>query len=297
MTRFTLAFTLAFVLALPAAAKVSGSYNSPLGRLRIKESGGVVTATIASKKNPCGFKRGKKVLEGTVLDDSVTGTVTACKIGGGACAGAVDGVAMLLVTQKGRVLSGAVHLETGKCKSPIKGDGISIRRRASKPKAAPTGARKRGGKKPPRDTGAAVVPKAPTKSARARAEGLATEAAAMMTSGQIEEARAKFIESVQVDPSYSQGHVGVGVTYYMRDRYEEALDHYKKGLEANPSNRDAYYNMACVYALKGDKDQALRYLNIAVLNGYVQLDTLAQDPDLKALAGAEQFEKLKRGEL
>jgi hypothetical protein len=54
--------------------------------------------------------------------------------------------------------------------------------------------------------------------------------------------------------------------------------------------------MACVYAVKGDKSQALRYLRIALLNGYVQLETLSLDPDLAKLQGDPQFERLKRGD-
>jgi hypothetical protein len=284
---------LSMSLAAPAGAAIGGTYSSPLGKLRLKEKNGVVTGTSAGK-GPCGFKKGKKVFEGSVLDDSVTGTLTACKLGDG-CSGAVDGVAMLLVTQRGRVLSGAVHLETGACKSPLQGDSITIRKPKPKPKAggttktaggasAATTRADPGGKtaKPPKGVGP-----------REHAMSLAAAASGMMEGGKIEEARAKFIESVQVDPTYSQGHVGVGVTYYLRDRYDEALTHYKAGLEADPGNRDAYYNMACVYALKGEKEQALRYLQIAVLNGYVELDTFASDPDLKSLHGDADFEALK----
>jgi len=50
------------------------------------------------------------------------------------------------------------------------------------------------------------------------------------------------------------------------------------------------------FIMRGDKEQALRYLRIALLNGYVQLDTLLTDPDLKGLAGDPQFEKLKAGQ-
>lgn len=291
---------LALLLALPAgAAGLSGSYDSPLGKLRVVEKSGVVTGTIAGK-NPCGYKAGKKVLEGTRLDDSVTGTLHTCKLGDG-CSGDVEGVVMLLVTQNGRLLNGAVHLEAGQCKSPVGGDGITLKRSGTKtPAEIAKQKEKQQQKKPPRTAKQGKGDKATADSGlrgRAAAEKLALEGQTLFESGSIEEARARFLEATQVDPSYSQAFVGVGVTYYMRDRYDEALDYYKKGLEADPGNRDAYYNMGCVYALKGDKEQALRYLRIAVLNGYVDTGTLDNDPDLKSLHEHPDFQKLRQGQL
>ncbi len=264
--------------AAPAiAGPLSGTFSSPLGRVAVREKGGIVTGTIAEKKNPCGFPKGQKVLDGSRLDDSIVGTLHACKVGTG-CSGPVQGAAMLLITHGGAALSGAVHLETGKCETPLKGDSVAFRKSA-------------------RAGHAASVSKG-SGTPRQRAEKLAAEANATLkeNDGDAEAARAKFIEATKVDPNYAEGYIGVGVTYYARERYDEALDWYKKAIEANPAIGDAYYNIACVYALKGDTAQALRYLRIALLNGYVQLNTLQSDPDLKSLQGNPTFEKYKTGQ-
>lgn len=298
---------LAMALAAPVAAKgLSGTYDSPLGKLRVVEKSGVVTGTFAGGKSACGYKPGKKVLEGTRLDDSVTGTLHACKLGDG-CSGDLEGIVMLLVTQEGKLMSGAVHMETGKCTSPVGGDGITLKRAGTKTPVEQAAARAQKEPKPKGATGAQAKKnghgKGTTSSSknhsggRPQAEKLAAEGQALFEAGEIEEARARFLQSVEVDPGYSQGYVGVGVTYYMRDRYDEALDYYKRGLEANPGNRDAYYNMACVYALKTEVEQALRYLRIAVLNGYVDTDTIGSDPDLKALHDNPEFQRLRSGQL
>ncbi len=291
-----------------SGAGLSGTYDTPIGKVRIVEKSGVVTGTVAGGKNPCSYKAGKKVLEGTRLDDSVTGTLHTCKLGAG-CSGDVDGVVMLLLTQNGKLMSGAVHLEAGQCKTPIGGDGITLKRSGAKTPAeraaaaqrkqqrqAKKHAKKQQGVKQGAASGSDAK-KGPTERGRAGAEKLAAEGQALFESGAIEEARERFLQSIEVDPSYSQAYVGVGVTYYMRDRYDEALDYYKRGLEANPGNRDAYYNVACVYALKGEAEQALRYLRIAVLNGYVDTNTLDADPDLKSLHDNPDFKRLRAGEL
>ena len=41
----------------------------------------------------------------------------------------------------------------------------------------------------------------------------------------------------------------------------------------------------------------LRYLRIAVLNGYIDLKSLDEDPDLKSLREHPEFQKLRAGEL
>lgn len=265
-----------------AAAPLSGTYASPLGPLAVSEKDGAVTARVVDgKNNPCGFAKGTTVLEGSRLDDSVVGTFHLCKLGEG-CTGAVDGAAMLLVTRGGASLSGAVHLDAGPCKTPLGGESVVLKKG------------KGSGGKPAKTPGALPDKKTPP---RERAEKLAAEAfTRYQADGNAEAARASFMESTRIDPTYAEGFIGVGMTYKARERLDEALEWYKKALEANPAVGDAYYNIGCVYAVRGDADQALRYLRIALLNGYVQLDTLQSDPDLKGLAGNPVFEKLKVGQ-
>jgi hypothetical protein len=264
--------------AAAGASPLTGTFQSPLGAVSLSEKDGAVTARLIDAKNPCGFPKGKIVLEGSRLDDSVVGTVHACRAPSDTCMGPVDGAAMLLITRGGAVMSGAVHIEAGACATVLKGDSVVFRKGGGGPPKKPV-ADKAGG------------------TPRQRAEKLAIEAQKILNEneGNAEAARARLLEAVQIDPTYAEGYIGVGVTYYMRERYDEALEQYKKALEANPAIGDAYYNIGCVYALKGDVEQALRYLRIALLNGYVQLDTLANDPDLKNLAGNEKFEALKKG--
>lgn len=274
----------ALTLALAAASGASppslaGTFQSPLGRLAVKEAGSTVTGTILDEKNACAFKKGTVVLQGNRLNDSVVGTFTACKVSGPeGCGGPIDGAAMLLITRQGKRITGAIHLDAGACKTPVSDDGLVLAR--VEPKAT-------------------VPQKAAENTAarRAQAEALAQEGHDLLNKneGNAEAARAKFEEAVKLAPTYAEGYVGVGVTYYVRERYDEALDWYKKALDASPTLGDAYYNIGCIYALKGDVDQALRYLRIALLNGYVQLDALSADPDLKGLAGNERFERLKSG--
>lgn len=259
------------------AAPLGGTFSSPVGPLAIKENAdGDVIGTILDAKNPCGFDKGTPVLKGFRLDESVTGTFKACKVGDG-CTGALEGDTILLITKAGALLSGAVHLEAGgACKTPLNGDSLTFRKAGNKAAAAP--------------------PPPPVKS-RSGAEELAKQAHPLIMSGDAEGARKLCQDAVKLDPNFSQGYTCIGITFFMRDRYDETFEQYKLALEADPSNHDVYYNMACIYAVQNKIEQSLDYLKLSVLNGYIDLKTLSSDSDLKNLAGNPTFEKLKLGQM
>ena len=183
-----------------------------------------------------------------------------------------------------------MHFSDKACHTPLQGDSIAFKKASSSSKS----------------TTHEVKPKG---TPRERALAIVGDGKKLLDTGDAEGARAKFIEATTVDPTMAQAFVGVGVTYYVRERYDEALDWYKKAIDANPGVPDSYYNTACVYALRSTKSadpseqaelrkQALRYIRCALMNGYIDLKTLEEDEkgDLKALKGDPTFEKYKKGE-
>jgi TPR repeat len=265
--------------AVALAAPLSGKFQSPLGFLSIKEAAdGTVTGSITDAKNPCGFPKGTAVLNGARLDDScVAGTFKACKLMTDTCAGFIQGDAILLVSKGGALLSGTVHLDGRGCQTPLTGDALVLK--------------KSGSGAPPKP------PAPPPKPQHDQSEQLAKDAHALIMAGEAEEARKKCQEAVKLDPGFSQGYTCLGVTYYLRERYDEAFEQYAKALEADPANRDVYYNMASIYAIQGKIDESLQYLKLSVLNGYIDLPTLSSDNDLKNLHGNAEFERIKSGQL
>jgi superkiller protein 3 len=151
----------------------------------------------------------------------------------------------------------------------------------------------------------ALLPRKPTRDAtpaaaktrRERARALMRDGAAWLREGNFESARGQFLAAVDVDPALPEAYNGVGVTFRMRNDQEAALDWYKKSLAVNPDFGDAYYNMACVYALQGKKDLALRYLQIAALNGYASAEGIDEDPDLESLRDEPAYRALLKAHL
>lgn len=276
-----LAVLAALAATSTAAAPLAGRFSSPLGPLELKEEkDGVVKGTITDPKNACNFPKGTVVLDGSRLDDTcVAGSFIACKIITETCAGTIKGDTILLVTGSGSKLSGTIHLDGKGCKTPLSSDTLVMQKASAR-------------KPPPKST-----PPPKVKAAKAASvDAVLAAAQTLITAGEAEEARKKCQEAITLDPDASQGWTCLAVTYYLRERYEEAFENYAKALEADPTNHDVYYNMACIYAILGKSEEAIQYLRLSVLNGFVQLSTLTEDADLKSLHGHPEFEKLKAGQ-
>ena len=74
---------------------------------------------------------------------------------------------------------------------------------------------------------------------------------------------------------------------------------YKKGLEMDlrltrlrPENKHVRYNLACSYALTGEKDKAILNLNKAIELGYRDVEQMRQDKDLEPIKSDPRFQSL-----
>ena len=266
--------------AARADPTLDGEYDSPLGRVRIEGDGTTFRATLLIPAGPCKFTKGEQVLRATLLDDSLAGEVRLCQTGCDAAEAWARGVLLVAPTR----LSGAVHVAAG-CRAPIgRNGGLAFTR------AAP--ARVAGGAAPRVRPAAPPPPPPPAASATERARTALRDGAAWLGEGNFERARSRFEEAVTLDPRLPEAYNGVGVTWRMRSNFPAALAWYKKALAVDPDFGDAYYNMACVYALTGQPALALRYLQIAAVNGYATAEGIGEDPDLASLRELKAYQAL-----
>ena len=75
-------------------------------------------------------------------------------------------------------------------------------------------------------------------------------------------------------------------------KYDECKRLLKKILRTDPDNFHAYYNLACIHALNGKPDEAIRNLDIAVEKGYSNFRHMERDIDLKSLHNKPAYKKL-----
>jgi tetratricopeptide (TPR) repeat protein len=67
-----------------------------------------------------------------------------------------------------------------------------------------------------------------------------------------------------VNENISALHNNLGVIYYKKNSYAEAINEFKEALKRNPNSARSYNNLANVHAKKGDKDTAEKLYNEAL---------------------------------
>jgi beta-lactamase regulating signal transducer with metallopeptidase domain/tetratricopeptide (TPR) repeat protein len=84
-----------------------------------------------------------------------------------------------------------------------------------------------------------------------------------------------------------------GMSLHHRDRYDEAIEAFQKAIEAGYREDAASYNIACGYALKGDRDKAFEWLRKAEEAGFDVASYLGHDDDLDGLRGDPRWKAMK----
>ena len=124
------------------------------------------------------------------------------------------------------------------------------------------------------------------------AERLA-QAEAGTREGRWAEAAAAWEQVVNINPVNGRFWEQLGAAYYNAKDYRKSIPAYEKQIElgaGRPAN--AAYNIACNYALLGDKESALGWLQKALDMKFPSLRHAQADADLKSLHGDARFQKL-----
>jgi serine/threonine protein kinase/tetratricopeptide (TPR) repeat protein len=99
-------------------------------------------------------------------------------------------------------------------------------------------------------------------------------------------------------PEDTRARILLAVDYVRFQRNDEAVVQMEKALATGISDPHSLFNVACVYALIGDKRRALDALKASTAAGYSDWDSAERDPDLRSLHGDPEFKRwLKDGRL
>ncbi len=71
-----------------------------------------------------------------------------------------------------------------------------------------------------------------------------------------------------------------------------AKDYAHRALTINPDDPLLLYNIACMYSLLGESDEALDYLEKSIDKGYGQKNWVEHDSDLDSLRGLPRFKMI-----
>jgi len=84
-----------------------------------------------------------------------------------------------------------------------------------------------------------------------------------------------------------------GIELMRAGQYQKAIDAFEEEVRQSGSS-NAMYNIACAYALRGDKSRAFDALQRAIENGFDNSQHMTQDEDLRLLQGDPHFYQLVR---
>lgn len=102
----------------------------------------------------------------------------------------------------------------------------------------------------------------------------------------------EFIIVEKNDPNFPDLQMNMGVACMTLKNYETARTHLRRALEQTPDNPLVEYNLGCLFALTGKKEEALQSIQAAVSHGFTDVNALKSDGDLKSLHGHPAFQSL-----
>jgi serine/threonine protein kinase/Tfp pilus assembly protein PilF len=108
-------------------------------------------------------------------------------------------------------------------------------------------------------------------------------------------ARRLIDERLELNPDDARAcQLGAGLAANLGER-EAAIEYARRALTINPDDPLLLYNIACMYSVLGNADEALNYLEKAVDKGYGQKDWVEHDSDLNSLRDLPRFQRILEG--
>lgn len=85
---------------------------------------------------------------------------------------------------------------------------------------------------------------------------------------------------MKIDPEYFHANADIGTAYLVQREFDLSLKYLTKATKLVPTHPSPYYNLMCFYAIQGDNERALEFLQKAVDKGFRDINHLKNDTDL-----------------
>ena len=115
---------------------------------------------------------------------------------------------------------------------------------------------------------------------------------AFQKGGLLEDAQRLYVETLRIDPEYVKALNNLGVIFIHARDFRAARINFEKAIRLKPGYVDPYYNLACVFALKGEVSQSIAHLKKGVAIDQSVKDWARHDTDLRNLWGVPGFQAL-----
>jgi len=104
-------------------------------------------------------------------------------------------------------------------------------------------------------------------------------------------------KAVGINQEHAKAHSNLGIAYILLNQRDQAIIEWKQALSLEPNSDFVNYNLACMFASEGKADEAIRYLNDAVMRGgYSDLAEIERDEArcFKMLSTNPKYMELKK---
>ncbi|MBI1227547.1 MAG: tetratricopeptide repeat protein [Bacteroidetes bacterium] len=108
------------------------------------------------------------------------------------------------------------------------------------------------------------------------------------------EAEQQFKKAIQLDSTNINFYNSPGLFFMEQRRLDEAEKYFRKALSLDPKDQWAKYNMACMYSLKQDEQQALVWLEKTLALESIPFSKYMEDSDLDNIRNSDGFKALMK---
>jgi tetratricopeptide (TPR) repeat protein len=94
-----------------------------------------------------------------------------------------------------------------------------------------------------------------------KVDNMMSKAAALYDDGKFPEALTAYRKTLEMDPTRSEAHLGIGKCLENQNKFQEAKQEYEKAIELSPSTAAPFSRLARIHITAGDKQKALNILD------------------------------------
>ena len=99
-------------------------------------------------------------------------------------------------------------------------------------------------------------------------------------------------QALENNPNLVDAWLNRGVVFMALGKLNKAEEDLKKAISIDGKSSAAHYNLACLYSVMNKQDLAADALNAALQNGFSNIDSLRNDPDLSGLRKTKEFSQV-----
>jgi len=126
------------------------------------------------------------------------------------------------------------------------------------------------------------------------AKGFYDRARHLHKMGRLKDAKTLYQKALMLDEGHVYALNNLGVIHFQEGDYSEARKNLENAVRLKPEYVDPHYNLACLYAVKGEVKKSLDHLKTAVSLDKSVREWARKDTDLQNLRGVPGFEEMMK---